>query len=112
VRFRIFHAKDAKDAKGGKEILFLKNLCDPCDRGVRLWIVHAKSAKGGMGISKFGFRNSKIISCGDAGRILLNYLSAPWRPWREVCDSSYERRGFVHLRSGKRAKSASVEQSV
>ena len=68
----------------------LRKRCDLSDRGVRFWIVHAKSAKGGMGISKFGFRNSKIISCGDAGRILLNYLSAPWRPWREALDCSRE----------------------
>jgi hypothetical protein len=44
----------------------------------------AKDAKGGMGISKFGFRNSKIIFCRDVERILLNYLSAPQRPWREI----------------------------
>jgi hypothetical protein len=38
------HAKDAKD---GKEILFLKNLCDLSDRSVRFWMAHAKDAKDG-----------------------------------------------------------------
>ena len=44
--------------------------------------------KDGKGISKFGFWNSKIISREDVGRILLNYLSTPLRPWREALDCS------------------------
>ena len=46
----------------------IKGLRKGCDRGVRFGIAHAKDAKprpgrgkGGKGISKFGFRNSKII---------------------------------------------------
>jgi len=58
VRFGIAHAKDAKD---GKEFLFLKNLCDLSDRGVRFGMVHDPQLRDALSRAKYAKDGKEIL---------------------------------------------------